>query len=126
MDHCRKWLSRSVAHNTIWRVRPLPLQLQRQIFLGLQESLDLRAVGDYPNPFDDNIRFSIQSDISGAAILEVYNILGVKIQTIYKGFVFAGKGQTIEYQVPNIYRTNLIYKLRVGDKTVTGKLINVK
>ena len=84
------------------------------------------SVTAYPNPFDDNIRFSIQSDISGAAILEVYNILGVKIQTIYKGFVFAGKGQTIEYQVPNIYRTNLIYKLRVGDKTVTGKLINVK
>jgi hypothetical protein len=84
------------------------------------------SVTAYPNPFDDNIRFSIQSEISGTAILEVYNILGVKIQTIYSGFVFAGKGQTINYKVPNIYRTTLIYKLRVGDKTVSGKLINVK
>jgi hypothetical protein len=84
------------------------------------------SVTAYPNPFEDNIRFSINSDISGQATLEVYSLLGVKLQTVYTGFVFAGKGQTINYQVPGLYRTTLIYKLRVGGKTVTGKLINVK
>ncbi|MGH2553586.1 MAG: hypothetical protein ACRDEB_07710, partial [Chitinophagaceae bacterium] len=74
----------------------------------------------------DNLRFSISSDFSGQATLEVYNLFGVKIQTIYKGFVFAEKGQIINYHVPNIYRTTLIYKLTIGSKTVTGKLINVK
>jgi hypothetical protein len=84
------------------------------------------TVTAYPNPFEDNIRFSINSDVSGQATLEIYNMLGARIQTIYTGFVFAGKGQTINYQVPNNYRANLIYKLTVGGKTVTGKLINVK
>jgi hypothetical protein len=84
------------------------------------------SVTAYPNPFEDNVRFSINSDISGRATLEVYSLLGVKLQTVYTGYVFAGKGQTINYQVPDLYRTTLIYKLMVGGKTVTGKLINVK
>jgi hypothetical protein len=85
---------------------------------------DLR-VTSYPNPYNDNVRFVIESDVSGEATLEVYNMLGQKVETVYKGIILAGKGHTINYTVPVSNRTNLIYILRIGGKQVTGKLIRI-
>jgi hypothetical protein len=59
-------------------------------------------------------------------VLEVYNLMGTKLQVVYTGYIFAGNGQTIEYRVPELYRTNLVYVLRVGDNIITGKLANTK
>jgi hypothetical protein len=83
-------------------------------------------VDAYPNPYNDNVRFVIQSTMSGQGVLEVYNTLGQKVQVVYQGMIFAGRGQTIEYKVPAFNRTNLIYILRVGDKQVTGKLLHLE
>ena len=79
-----------------------------------------------PNPFNDRIRFSLQSAVSGQGSLELYNMLGQKIKTVFQGQVEAGKVQSIEYSVPNSQRSNLIYLFRVGDQKVTGKLIGLK
>jgi hypothetical protein len=83
-------------------------------------------VSAYPNPFTDVVRFSIKSTISGQANLELYNVLGQKMQTVYTGYLFAGKGETVEYKVPAMNRFNLIYILRVGDQQVTGKLLHIE
>lgn len=79
-----------------------------------------------PNPFSSRLRFLLQSDISGSGSLELYNMLGQKVQTVFQGYVEAGKSQTIDYSVPAAQRTNLIYIFRVGDQTATGKLIGQK
>ena len=83
-------------------------------------------VTTYPNPFSDNVRFLINSEISGKGTLEVYDMAGAKLQTVYSGYIYSGKGRVIEYRVPTLYRTNLMYVLRVGDKVLTGKLINIR
>jgi hypothetical protein len=82
------------------------------------------SVTSYPNPYYDNIRFMVESDVSGMGTLEVYNMLGEKLQVVYTGFIFSGKPQTIEYKVPLAHRTNLFYVFRVGNKTVNGKLLH--
>jgi hypothetical protein len=51
---------------------------------------------------------------------------GAKLQVVYSGYIYPGKGQVIDYRVPILYRTNLMYVLRVGNKVVTGKLINIR
>jgi hypothetical protein len=79
-----------------------------------------------PNPFNDRIRFSLQSAVSGQGSLELYNTLGQKVKTVFQGQVEAGKVQTIEYSVPGSQRHNLIYLFRVGDQKVSGKLIGLK
>jgi hypothetical protein len=89
------------------------------------ENADLK-VTSYPNPYNDQIRFVIQSQITGDGVLEVYNLLGQKLQTVYHGYVFKGKSQTVEYNVPSLNRTHLIYVLRVGNHRVTGKVFNVR
>jgi hypothetical protein len=79
-----------------------------------------------PNPFNDRIRFTLKSDVSGQGTLELYNTLGQKVKTVFQGQVKAGQVQTIEYAVPSAQRTNLIYLFRVGDQTATGKLVGLK
>lgn len=79
-----------------------------------------------PNPFNDRIRFSLQSAVSGQGSLDLYNMLGQKVKTVFQGQVEAGKVQTIEYSVPGSQRHNLIYLFRVGDQKVSGKLIGLK
>ena len=88
---------------------------------------EVTQVKAFPNPYTDQVRFVITSPLSGHATLEVYNMLGAKLQTVYSGPVLTGKGQVIEYRVPEQYRTSLVYMLRVDDKLiVTGKIINVR
>ena len=84
------------------------------------------TVSAYPNPFTDKVRFSIVSPVSGKASLDVYNMMGQKIRTIYQGYLFAGKGQLVEYRISSSYQGNLIYTLRVGDQQVNGKLMQVR
>ena len=79
-----------------------------------------------PNPFNDRIRFSLQSAVSGKGSLELYNMLGQKVKVVYQGHVQKGVTQNIEYNVPGSQRANLIYVFTVGDQRVTGKLIGPK
>jgi hypothetical protein len=83
-------------------------------------------VSTYPNPFTDVVRFTIESKVSGQAQLEVVNMTGQKIATVFNGYIKANHSQVVEYRVPSIARTNLIYVLRINDKQATGKLLNAK
>lgn len=79
-----------------------------------------------PNPFNDQVRFSVKSAVSGQGSLELYNMLGQKVKTVFQGRVEAGQIQNFEYNVPNAQRSNMVYIFRVGDQKVTGKLIGIK
>lgn len=79
-----------------------------------------------PNPFNDRIRFTLESGVSGQGSLELYNLLGQKVKTVYQGYVKKGEIQSVEYTVPRTERSNLIYVFRVGEERVTGKLVSVK
>ena len=89
-------------------------------------SVNELTVQAYPNPFTNKIKFSIVSPVSGKAILELYDMLGQKISTVYEGYLFAGKGEGIEYNASNINIGNLVYILRVGNQVVNGKLVKMK
>jgi hypothetical protein len=78
----------------------------------------------YPNPFSNKVKFVVTSALSGKGSLEVYNMLGQKIKSVYQGQIIVGN-QTFELSLPSTARSNLIYVLRVGDKRVTGKLLHI-
>ncbi|RYZ40405.1 MAG: T9SS type A sorting domain-containing protein, partial [Sphingobacteriales bacterium] len=90
---------------------------------GIPEAL---KISTYPNPFRDRIRFVIESPVSGKASLEVFNILGQKVQTVFQGQVTAGISQIVEYSVPPASQGNLMYTLNMNGKRVTGKLMYIK
>ena len=87
-------------------------------------SLSEATVKAYPNPFSDNVKFVVTSPVAGKGNLEIYNMMGQKIKTVYQGFIAAG-AQTFELSMPRQQISNLIYVLRIGDRKMSGKLLQI-
>ncbi|ANE51212.1 hypothetical protein SY85_12550 [Flavisolibacter tropicus] len=86
----------------------------------LDQGLKVKA---YPNPFNNRIRFEVNATEAGNGSLEVYNTLGQKVKTVYRGFMKSGI-QTFELNVPANQHSTLIYIFKMGSKQVTGKLVS--
>jgi hypothetical protein len=82
------------------------------------------AVKAFPNPFNDRVKFVVNSPDAANGSLEIYNLLGQKVKTIYQGHINAGD-QTFELTIPKKQQATLIYIFRVGSKQVTGKLLQL-
>jgi Ig-like domain CHU_C associated/PKD domain len=81
------------------------------------------ALKAYPNPFSDNINFQIETKQSGQATLEVYNMSGQKLKTVFSGHINAGT-QRFNMHIPAGQTSVLFYVFRMGDQKVTGKLLH--
>lgn len=77
-----------------------------------------------PNPFSTQLRFVINTPEAGNGVLEIYNTQGQKLKTIYQGYINAGTN-FFDLTLPERRRAELIYVLRMADKTVSGKLIQM-
>jgi hypothetical protein len=82
------------------------------------------TVKAYPNPFNDRVKFIINSPAAGNGSLEVYNVMGQRVKTVYQGRINAGN-QSYELVIPKKQQETLIYVLRVDGKKVTGKLLQL-
>jgi hypothetical protein len=80
----------------------------------------------YPNPFVDVVRFTIESDVSGQARLDIVNMTGQKIATVYNGFIEANQSKQVQYKSETRVQENLIYIFTIGGKQVTGKLLRLR
>lgn len=78
----------------------------------------------YPNPFKEQVRFVVNSPTSGNATLEVYNFMGQRIKTVYQGFVQAGRSN-FDLNLHTQKNSSLIYKFRMGEKQVAGKILQM-
>ena len=90
----------------------------------IQNPEDLK-VTTFPNPFSDRIRFVVNTTEAGTGSLEVHNMLGQKVKTVFQGRFNAGT-QSFELQLPNSQQSTLIYVLRLNGKQVSGKMLQVK
>ena len=66
----------------------------------------------------------VTSTVAGNGNLEVYNMMGQKVKTVYQGYIVKGT-QTFELSLPDKQVANLVYVLRIGDKKMTGKILQV-
>ena len=105
---------------------PAPTRMITQSSLPEASAGTELTVSAYPNPFRDNVSFVINSRVSGQATLEVYNMLGQRMQTVYNGNIVAGRAQQIQYTAPKTLNGGLIYIFKQGGKQVTGKVLNIE
>ena len=73
------------------------------------------TVKAFPNPFNDRVKFVINSPNAGNGALEIYNVMGQKVKTVYQGHINAGD-QSFELTIPKKQQQTLIYMLRVDGK----------
>jgi hypothetical protein len=82
------------------------------------------TVKAFPNPFGNKVKFVVTVPEAGSGSLEVLNLLGQKVKTVFQGRMPAG-ANTFEVNLPSMQSSQLIYILRMGDKQVTGKLLQL-
>jgi hypothetical protein len=81
------------------------------------------TVTAFPNPYNDRIRFIIMAPESGRGSLELFNLLGQKVKTVYQGAIKEGS-QTFEVAIPLQQRSTFIYVMSLNGRQVSGKLVN--
>jgi hypothetical protein len=80
----------------------------------------------YPNPFTDKIVFSITAQESSPCVIEIYNMMGQRVQTLEAGNISAGKMQMVEFKVPPmLLNGNFFYVVKAGAQRANGKLISI-
>jgi hypothetical protein len=82
------------------------------------------TVKAFPNPFSTTVKFVVTAAEGGKGSLEVFNLLGQKVKTVFQGQMHAG-ANTFQVNLPSMRSAHLMYVLRVGDKKVTGKLLQI-
>ena len=83
------------------------------------------GVKAYPNPFTDHINFDLQLRTDAKVRLEIYNINGVKVATVFNDAVVAYDRYQLEYTPDNASSGTLIYRLIINNELAfTGKLIH--
>jgi hypothetical protein len=90
------------------------------------ETVNDITISAYPNPFTDKVKFSITSSVSGNATLDIYNVMGVKLATVYQGYLSAGSNQVINYKAPPKFKGTLIYVLTIGNQQINGKIVELR
>lgn len=83
--------------------------------------LGIKAI---PNPFADRVRLAVTTERAGNGSIDVFNMQGQKIKTVYSGFVPAGTSY-YDLEVTGQSSGQLIYILRVGSEKISGKLLRV-
>jgi len=87
----------------------------------LESGVTIKAV---PNPFGNKVRFMITTEEAGNGVLEIYNIQGQKLKTVFQGYVPAGIN-FYDLTVPAQRRAELIYVFRKGTEQFSGKLLQL-
>jgi hypothetical protein len=83
------------------------------------------GVKAYPNPFTDHVYFDLTLKTDSKVRLEIFDINGSKIATIYDDVVIAYNSYRLEYTPKNLSSNTLMYRLIIDDKIAfTGKLIH--
>ena len=75
----------------------------------------------YPNPFQSRVQFEVNVQEAGNATLEIFNMMGQKVKTVYNGHLNKGV-QYFTTELP-AGTHQLIYTLQTENEKMSGKMI---
>jgi hypothetical protein len=90
----------------------------------LSSNLKQLNIKAFPNPFSDKVKFVVTASEAGNGSLEVFNLLGQKVKTVFRGYIQSG-ANAFEANLPTMKSAQLFYVLHVGDNKITGKLLQL-
>ncbi|MDB5277523.1 MAG: hypothetical protein JWR61_2478 [Ferruginibacter sp.] len=99
-------------------------RIAKQPVTSSPEIKQITSVKAYPNPFSTRIKFVVNSEVSGNGNLDLYNLMGQKIKTVYQGYIAAGS-QSFELTMTAKQVANMFYVLRIGNKKMSGKIMQI-
>ncbi|HJY64980.1 MAG TPA: T9SS type A sorting domain-containing protein [Ignavibacteria bacterium] len=101
----------------------------RDVITGLENTneavRDFMLNQNYPNPFNPKTNISFVLTKAGLVNLEVFNTLGEKVATVFKGHTQAGEHEYL-FDASNLSSGVYFYSITTGDFRATKKMILVK
>ena len=80
---------------------------------------------NYPNPFNSSTKIKFALPKSETVKIEVYNIIGQKLQTLLNKSMPAGYHE-VEFNGQNLYSGIYLYRIETGDWSDVKKMLLVK
>jgi hypothetical protein len=88
--------------------------------------LEFTLKQNYPNPFNPSTSIDFSVEKPGRATLELYNILGQKLLTLFDEVVEAGRYYTVQFNANGLPSGIYLYKLQSGTKSDMKRLLLIK
>jgi hypothetical protein len=86
---------------------------------------DFMLLGNYPNPFNSSTTIKLNLPGAGHIRVDIFNMLGQKIETLYDGNMSAGEKEIVwngDKSASGVY----FYRVTSGDRTATRKMLMLK
>jgi hypothetical protein len=90
------------------------------------EAKPLKAAIIYPNPFTTKTNIQFTAAESGSAVVELYNITGVKIRTLFSANVIQGQTYNVAAGDAKLPTGVYVYMIRNGKQKHTGRIIKLE
>jgi hypothetical protein len=90
------------------------------------ETKPLKAPIVYPNPFTTKSNIQFTATESGNAVVELYNVTGVKIRTLFSANVIQGQTYNVAAGDAQLPKGVYVYMIRNGKQKHTGRIIKLE
>jgi hypothetical protein len=80
----------------------------------------------YPNPFTTKANIQFTASESGNAVVELYNISGAKVRTLFSGHVVGGQVYTVTTGDALLPKGIYVYKIGNGKQQQRGRIIKME
>lgn len=80
----------------------------------------------YPNPFDEILRFEFVSPVDVHVCIDIFDITGRKVKTIFNEFVSGGVNYNTEFVPLSEVSNTYLYRVTLGESVFYGKVIYKK
>jgi len=90
------------------------------------ETNTLKEPSVYPNPFRTTTKIRFTAAETGNSVVELYDILGAKIQTLFSGSVVQGQEMTVVAGITPLSKGVYIYEIRNSRQKYTGKILKLE
>jgi aminopeptidase N len=86
---------------------------------------DFSLVGNYPNPFNASTIIKLQLATPGHVTLDIFNMLGQKVETLFDGQMSAGENDVV-WNGGSVSSGIYFYRATAGNKVETRKMVLIK
>ncbi len=80
----------------------------------------------YPNPFNPRTSFSLRTERRQEVSVEVFNVLGISVEVLFKGTMDANETRTFTFEADDLPSGIYLYRVRAETFTATRQMTLLK